>query len=122
MALEEVSISMIGYWTCFYFSGCPLNMKELLRLNVHEEVGDNYYKFGVFLLDDSTSNEVDEIEAAHKSNAARVRTILKVWLNGKGEPATWYSLIKVLRDCQLMHLANTLEEKIFGGEFYTCVS
>ena len=100
----------------FSAAGCPLTLQELLLLKVHEEVDDKYYEFGIFLLNDSACIEVDRIEAAYNSNAARVRTILKVWLKGKGVAVTWPSLIKVLRNCQIMDLANTLEDHIFGGK------
>ena len=84
-------------------------MPRLLRLKVHQQVGANYPTFGIFLLNDETGSRVNSIEEECRPNTERiVRKILQEWLEGKGLPVTWESLIQTLRDIDLSTLAEQI--------------
>ena len=71
-------------------------------MNIAEQIGANYLKFGIFLLEDSNGAIVTALENEHLKNAERINvTILQRWLNGKGvKPVTWPSLVTVLREIE----------------------
>ena len=86
-------------------------LPELLRLRVLQQVGTNYFTFGIFLLNDETGSRVDIIEDECHGKPERItRKILQEWLEGKGIPLTWESLIKTLRDTGLSILADQIED------------
>ena len=77
-------------------------LPELLRLRVPQSVGDNYSTFGIFLLNDKTGSRVDAIEDAYIGKPEKITLkILQEWLEGKGLPLTWESLVQTLRDTGL---------------------
>ena len=100
-----------------FFSGERPSLPELLRLKVPQEVGANYSTFGIFLLNDETGNRVNIIEHdCHWQAEPIVRKILQEWLEGKGLPVTWESLVQTLRDSNLSTLADEIQaSKIPGG-------
>ena len=67
-------------------------------VNIAEQIGVNYLKFGIFLLQDSTGTIVKAIENEHQRNAEQINlAILQKWLEGKGvKPVTWSSLVTAL--------------------------
>ena len=88
---------------------CP-SLPELLRLKVPREVGANYSTFGIYLLNDQTGSRVDSIEEYCLRNPEKItRKILQEWLEGKGLPVTWESLIQTLRDVELTVLADHIQ-------------
>ena len=91
-------------------SGEHPTMPQLLHLNIPQQVGTNYSTFGIFLLNDETGSRVDTIENTSHENPERItRKILQEWLQGKGLPPTWESLIQTLRDTGLSTLADKVE-------------
>ena len=85
-------------------------MPELLRLRVPQQVGANYSTFGIFLLNDMTGSRVDIIDTECRGKPERiVLKILQEWLEGKGLPVTWESLIQTLRDTDLSVLADQIQ-------------
>ena len=85
-------------------------MPELLRLRVPQQVGANYSTFGIFLLNDMTGGRVDIIEDECRGKPERiVLKILQEWLEGKGLPVTWESLIQTLRDMGHSDLADQIQ-------------
>ena len=100
-----------------FFSGDQPSLPELLRLKVPQEVGANYSTFGIFLLNDQTGSKVDAIEEYCRGNAGKItRKILQEWLEGKGLPMTWESLVQTLRNINLSVLADQIEaSKIPAG-------
>ena len=91
-------------------SGQPPSLPELLRLRVPQEVGANYSTFGIFLLDDQTGTQVDSIEEYCLRNPEKItRKLLQEWLQGKGLPVTWASLVQTLRDTGLSVLADQIQ-------------
>ena len=85
-------------------------MPELLRLRVPQQVGANYFTFGIFLLDDKTGSRMRSFKQACLANPEDVMLmVLQEWLEGKGLPVTWKSLIQTLRDTDLSVLADQIE-------------
>ena len=93
----------------FSFSVDP-SLPELIRLKVHQQVGANYSTFGIIILNDQNGSRVDSIEECCRGNPEKItRKILQEWLEGKGLPVTWESLIKTLRDVELTVLADHIQ-------------
>jgi hypothetical protein len=93
--------------------GDPPTLPELLRLEIPEKVGAKYYKFGVFLLNDKTGSRVGGLKQACMGDPEDVvQMVLQEWLEGKGLPVTWESLIQTLRDTKLMAHANEIETRV----------
>ena len=85
-------------------------MPELLRLRVPQHVGVNYSTFGILLLNDETGSRVNMIENTCHGMPERItQKILQEWMEGKGLPLTWESLIRTLRDTELSTLADEIE-------------
>ena len=90
--------------------GQPPSLPELLRLQVPENVGANYITFGIFLLNDKTGSRVDSFQKECRGDANEVMLkILREWIQGKGLPVTWESLVQALRDTKLTSLADQIE-------------
>eukprot|EP00731_Ephydatia_muelleri_P001003 Em0001g1003a len=68
------------------------------RVNIAEQIGVNYLKFGIILLKDSSGAIVTALENEHQKNAERINlAILQKWLEGKGvKPLTWSTLVTAL--------------------------
>ena len=69
------------------------------RVNIAEQIGVNYFKFGIFLLKDHLGAIVTALENEHQRNAERINlAILQKWLEGKGlQPVTWSTLVTALQ-------------------------
>ena len=81
-------------------------------INIPQEIGPNYYYFGLHLLDDHNGTRVKNIEHKQNRDAERINTeILQEWVSGKGKkPVSWGTLTDVLCDIELCALANEIEE------------
>ena len=81
------------------------------RIDIPQEIGSNYYHFGLHLLDDPNGTRVYNIERKHREDAERInREILQEWATGRGKnPVTWATLTEVLRDIDLCGLASEIE-------------
>ena len=91
-------------------------LPELLRLRIPERIGHNYMPFGVFLLQDDHGSMMANIEHENNTNPQKIiHQILRMWLQGRGVPVTWSSLIRVLRDCELNTLAALIGQAIIKG-------
>ena len=89
----------------------PASLPELLQLNIPQQIGTKYKDFGTFLLNDSTGNLVNNIEAECQQIPENInKKILEEWLAGGGKPCTWETLIEVLRECKLNTLADKIED------------
>ena len=80
-------------------------------INIPEEIGTNYSRFGMYLLDDPNGTRVNNIERKHREDAERINTeILREWATGRGKkPVTWETLTEVLHDIELGALASEIE-------------
>ena len=92
-------------------------LPELLRLRVPQQVGANYSTFGILLLNDETGSRVRGLKHACLGDPEDVvLRILQEWMEGKGLPLTWESLVKTLRDTGL----STLADQIAGIKLSPC--
>ena len=82
-------------------------LPELLQLNIPKGIGTKYNTFGVLLLNDETGSQMDSIADECRGKPERIcHRILQEWLEGKGLPVTWETLIQTLRDTGLPTLAD----------------
>ena len=73
------------------------------------EVGKKYFLFGVHLLDDKTGQRIRNIETQERGSPEDInREILMEWLQGKGKPVTWKTLVEVLQLIKLNELAEAV--------------
>ena len=80
------------------------------RINIPQEIGLNYYKFGIQLLDDHNGNRVRNIERDCRETEQITTQIIQEWATGKGKkPVSWKTLTDVLRDTELNVLASKIE-------------
>ena len=87
--------------------GTP-TLRELLsfsnkKVNFAQNIGVNYLKFGIFLLEDSNGDIMKALEKEHHINVEEINVaILKQWLKGMGvKPVTWSTLVSVLKNVGL---------------------
>ena len=73
------------------------------KVNIAEQIGVNYFKFGIFLLEDSNGVIVQALEKQLHFNAEQINiAILQRWLEGKGVmPVTWSTLVSVLQSIKI---------------------
>ena len=83
-------------------------MKELLcfsdqKVNIVEQIGADYSRFGIFLLEDKNGAVVKALEKEHRGNAQEINTdIFRRWFEGKGmRPVAWSTLVKCLQKIYL---------------------
>ena len=80
------------------------------NIDISEQIGTKYFKFGVLLLNDKTGAEVSAIVKEHRENAAEINLeILRLWIGGKGQPLSWDTLISVLQSIGLETLASDIK-------------
>ena len=80
-------------------------------MNIPEEIGTNYFEFGVLLLDDDNGARIRSIAQKHGNNYVQVNLeTLEKWIGGQGKhPVTWKTLTEVLHDISLNTLAGEIE-------------
>ena len=72
-------------------------------------IGTNYHVCGTLLLNDICGEKIKTITEEAGARGTNF-TILTKWLHGEGEqPATWRTLIQVLKDSELRSLAHEIE-------------
>lgn len=93
-------------------------MRELItfqgrrgKTDISEQIGNNYKRFGILLLDDPNGVRVNDIERKHHEEGRAINLeILQKWLEGSGKkPMTWKTLIDVLFEIGLTALANDIK-------------
>ena len=79
-------------------------------INIPQEIGSNYYHFGLHLLDDPNGTRIHNIERDYRE-IERINTeILREWATGRGKnPVSWETLTKVLHDTGLRTLASEIK-------------
>ena len=88
--------------------------------NIPREVGVKYFDFGIHLLQDITGAHIRDLEHEHSKCGEKInKIILSEWLEGKGRPVTWATLVEVLRIIELGELAREIEEKYVKKTKYT---
>ena len=81
------------------------------HIDIAEEIGADYDKFGTLLLEDMKGNVVDSIRKSKHYSAVEITVeILKQWLQEKGiKPVTWQTFVECLRNADLNILAGNIE-------------
>ena len=94
----------------FFSSGGRPTLQELIRLKVPRQVGANYTTLGILLLNDDFGSltQALKLECLGVAESVTLR-ILQEWLEGKGLPVTWQTLINALRDIELSSLADHVQ-------------
>ena len=83
------------------------------HMDLAEEIGADYEKFGTLLLEDKKGNKVKNIKVSKRGDPVEITVeitveILKQWLQRKGrKPVAWQTLVKCLRDTDLNALQIT---------------
>ena len=102
---------------CIVTADCP-TVRDCIMLqglgkrtiNIPQEIGSNYYQFGLHLLDDPNGTRVRNIEHDYREIEQINTEILREWVTGRGKkPMSWQTLIQVLRDIELGTLASEIE-------------
>jgi hypothetical protein len=80
------------------------------HVNIIEEIGATYHKFGTFLLEDKRGGKMEAIEREKRENAEDINNaVLTRWIRGEGrKPTSWATLVTVLEQCQLHALADMI--------------
>ena len=100
-----------------FFSGERPSLPQLVCLKIPQQVGGNYLMFGIVLLNDETGSRVNAIDDECRGKSDRIIVkILQEWIEGKGLPVTWETLVQTLRDIDLSVLADQIQaSKIPAG-------
>lgn len=79
-------------------------------VNIITQIGANYARFGILLLNDEMGTKLTAITIKHKNDAKQINMeILLEWLQGRGKiPVTWQTLVEVLQDTGLAKLAKDI--------------
>ena len=93
---------------------CP-TLTELMNFGEHhvdiiEEIGAMYHKFGTLLLEDEHGSKMGALEGEKRGNAEDINNaILTRWIRGEGrKPTSWATLATVLDECKLTTLADVI--------------
>ena len=88
-------------------------VKSGMHINVPQQIGTNYFSFGVLLLNDETGAEVKAITAQYQHNAQEINLeILRLWIGGKGRSLCWETLTDVLKVIGLNALAGDIQDSL----------
>lgn len=84
------------------------------NINVLEQIGADYRKLGVLLLDDDTGAVTQAIFRQYQHDATDINIeILQRWIQGKGKlPVDWATLIRALKEIGLSELARKMEQTL----------
>ena len=83
-------------------------------INILEQIGTDYWKLGVLLLEDATGKVTKAIIEQYHYDATNINLeILQRWIQGKGKlPVEWSTLVEVLKNIELVQLANEIEQNL----------
>ena len=82
-------------------------------INIVSKIGREYWKFGLFLLEDNNGHIVDSIIYNYHHDGIEMMTlkIVQKWIDGVGQkPVSWNTLVQVLYDVQLNQLASEIQK------------
>ena len=85
-----------------------------VHIDIPEQIGADYGKFGTFLLEDKSGNKVKNIKVSEHGDPLLITVeILHQWLQGKGKkPVTWQTLVTCLQDTGLYVLAKNIDDSL----------
>ena len=85
-------------------------LPQMMRLNIPEQVGVNYEKFGILLLNDENGCKVENLAFPNNRPEHIVTSILRKWLKEKSTAVTWENLMQKLREVGLNTFADDIEK------------
>ena len=82
------------------------------KINIIQKVAPFWVDLALNLDFDPTGTTIPAIEKKYRYDPeACCREMMQMWLTGRGtQPATWELLVEILRDCNLIVLAQQVEE------------
>ena len=80
------------------------------HINVPQQIGTNFMKFGILLLEDENGAKIQSIVLKCGDNPEQITMkVLQEWIAGQGKlPVSLNTLIEVLRDIDLGTLADDI--------------
>ena len=87
----------------------PPTLPDLIRLGVVDGICHDYRIFGIRLLNDARGQLLRTIEVDSRGHKEIVLEIFRQWLEGKGLPVTWRTLVETLKRINEFHLAHKIE-------------
>ena len=85
-------------------------LPQMMRLNIPEQVGVNYEKFGIFILNDKKGCKVKNLAFPNNRPEDIVINILRNWVQEEPTPVTWENLVQKLRETELNTLAADVQK------------
>ena len=95
-----------------------VTLPELIRFKttsgkLTEQIGTHYRELGYLLLNDTTGEVTRTIVQTCGPHASDIiLEIFRQWIEGKGMPVKWATLVEVLKDVGLIQLAREIEETL----------
>ena len=84
--------------------------------SIIDQIGTHYWELGILLLDDKKGAITKAIIEQYHEDAAKInREILCRWIEGKGMPVRWATIIEVLKNIGLNELAREIENSEMIG-------
>ena len=92
------------------------------QVNIIQEIGSQYHRIGVVLLEDVTGSKMYSIEMGKRHNVEAINlAVLRRWMKGEGrKPTNWATLVTVLNECGLAALADEICSTIAKLGITTC--
>ena len=80
------------------------------NIDIIDEVGVKYLKFGILLLEDKTGAHVESLVTKHREDCEKINLdIVRQWLQGRGaKPVSWRTLTRILKALKLTVLAQDI--------------
>ena len=80
------------------------------NIDIIDEVGSQYLKFGILLLEDKTGTHVRPLIKKHSGDRESINLeIVQEWLQGRGtKPVSWRTLTRILKAVKLNVLAQDI--------------
>ena len=84
------------------------------KIEIINTIAPKWKAFGIHFDFDEQGHTLDRIDNNHPNDAtAGCTAMMKKWLEGEGrQPATWATLIELLKDAKYNDLAHQLEEVV----------
>ena len=80
---------------------------------LREQIGTHYRDLGCLLLNDTKGEVTRSIIKNHGPDTIDIISeIFQQWIEGKGMPVKWATLIEVLKDIRLVELAREVEQTL----------
>ena len=120
LSFKNMYILASSFMVCFFSADDEPTILELLNfdtnrgdsIDIIDEVGAKYQKFGILLLEDKTCAHVQGLIKKHSGDCESINLeIVQEWLQGRGaKPVSWRTLTKMLKAVKLTVLAQYITE------------